>query len=113
MGMADSLALPPRLLALLQDMPLEELAFVPVPVRARHDGWTKARQQGFILRLALGGCSRARPLMIPGKCRGSSASRARRSHSRQARLARGRRYRPLFTTSATSVPFRRGVTITT
>lgn len=54
--MADSLALPPRLAALLQDMPLEELAFVPVPVRARHDGWTKARQQGFILRLALGGC---------------------------------------------------------
>ncbi|MGQ0590366.1 MAG: hypothetical protein ACT4N8_12690 [Sphingosinicella sp.] len=49
-------ALPPRLVALLQDMPLEELAFVAVPVRARHDGWTKARQQGFILRLALGGC---------------------------------------------------------
>src|SRR3546814_17423236 len=37
-------------------MPLEELAFAPVPVRARHDGWTVARQKGFILRLALGGC---------------------------------------------------------
>ncbi|HEY9554895.1 hypothetical protein [Allosphingosinicella sp.] len=54
--MADSHPLPPRLLALLDDMPLEELAFAPVPVRARHDGWTVARQKGFILRLALGGC---------------------------------------------------------
>ncbi|MEA3052087.1 MAG: hypothetical protein QOG72_990 [Sphingomonadales bacterium] len=54
--MADSYAFPPRLLALLQDMPLEELAFTPVPVRARHDGWTVERQKWFILRLALGGC---------------------------------------------------------
>jgi hypothetical protein len=37
-------------------MPLEELAFTPVPVRARHDGWTVERQKWFILRLALGGC---------------------------------------------------------
>jgi len=55
-GMIDSHALPPRLLALLEDMPLEELAFTPVPVRARHDGWTVERQKWFILRLALGGC---------------------------------------------------------
>ena len=54
--MDDSHPLSPRLLAILQDMPLEELAFVAVPVRARRDGWTKLRQQGFILRLALGGC---------------------------------------------------------
>ena len=54
--MANSHPLSPRLIAILQDMPLEELAFAPVPVRARHDGWTKVRQQGFILRLALGGC---------------------------------------------------------
>jgi hypothetical protein len=54
--MADSHALPPRLVALLEDMPLEELAFTPVPVRARHDGWTVERQKWFILRLALGGC---------------------------------------------------------
>ena len=54
--MTDSYPLPPRLLAVLQDMPLEELAFTPVPVRARHDGWTVMRQKGFILRLALGGC---------------------------------------------------------
>ncbi|MFN3387302.1 MAG: hypothetical protein ACK40O_00085 [Allosphingosinicella sp.] len=54
--MDDSHALPPRLLALLEDMPLERLAFVPVPVRGRSDGWTVARQQGFIARLALGGC---------------------------------------------------------
>lgn len=55
-GMADSYALSPRLIALLEDMPLEELAFTPVPVRARHDGWTADRQKWFILRLALGGC---------------------------------------------------------
>lgn len=55
MGMHDSHPLPPRLLAILQDMPLEELAFTPVPVRARHDGWTPARQTGFIHRLALCG----------------------------------------------------------
>jgi hypothetical protein len=54
--MAESYALPPRLLALLEDMPLEELAFTPVPVKPRHDGWTAERQKGFILRLALGGC---------------------------------------------------------
>jgi hypothetical protein len=54
--MDDSYALPPRLLALLQDMPLEELAFTPVPVKARHDGWTVERQKWFILRLALSGC---------------------------------------------------------
>lgn len=54
--MHDSYPLPPRLLAILQDMPLEELAFFAVPVRARHDGWTEVRQQGFILRLALCGC---------------------------------------------------------
>ncbi|HYI65105.1 MAG TPA: hypothetical protein VEW71_09490 [Allosphingosinicella sp.] len=54
--MDDPYPLSPRLLALLQDMPLEELAFTPVPVRARHDGWSKRCQQGFILRLALGGC---------------------------------------------------------
>lgn len=56
--MSDSppFGLTPRLLALLQDMPLEELAFTPVPVRGRRDGWTVERQKGFILRLALGGC---------------------------------------------------------
>jgi hypothetical protein len=53
---ADSYALPPRLLLLLEDMPLEELAFEPVPVKVRHDGWTVERQRWFILRLALGGC---------------------------------------------------------
>jgi hypothetical protein len=54
--MADSYALPPRLLALLEDMPLEALAFTPVPVKPRHDGWTAERQKWFILRLALSGC---------------------------------------------------------
>lgn len=54
--MADSYAPSPRLIALLEDMPLEELAFAPVPVKPRHDGWTVERQKWFILRLALGGC---------------------------------------------------------
>jgi len=54
--MADSYAPSPRLLALLEDMSLEELAFTPVPVKPRHDGWTVERQKWFILRLALGGC---------------------------------------------------------
>jgi hypothetical protein len=54
--MDDPHPLPPRLLAILQDMPLEELAFVAVPLRPRRDGWLKVRQQGFILRLALCGC---------------------------------------------------------
>jgi hypothetical protein len=51
--MDDSLFLPPRLAALLEDLPLDELAFDPVPVKARRDGWTAERQRGFILRLAL------------------------------------------------------------
>ena len=54
--MDESLRLPPRLAAILEDLPLEELAFVPVPVRPRRDGWTPARQLAFILRLALLGC---------------------------------------------------------
>jgi hypothetical protein len=41
--MADSYPLPPRLQAILEALPLAELAFAPVPVRARHDGWTPAR----------------------------------------------------------------------
>ena len=51
--MDESLRLPPRLAAILEDLPLEELAFVPVPVKPRRDGWTPARQLAFILRLAL------------------------------------------------------------
>ena len=51
--MSDSL--PPRLAAILDDLPLEELAFTPVPVKPRRDGWTAERQQAFILRLALCG----------------------------------------------------------
>jgi hypothetical protein len=53
--MDDSYPLPPRLAAILQDLPLEQLAFTPVPVRARYDGWTPARQVAFIHRLALCG----------------------------------------------------------
>jgi hypothetical protein len=52
-GMDESLRLPPRLAAVLEDLPLEELAFAPVPVKPRRDGWSPARQLAFILRLAL------------------------------------------------------------
>lgn len=48
--------LPDRLAALLDADEWAALAFDPVPVKARHDGWTPARQRGFIARLALSGC---------------------------------------------------------
>ncbi|MEA3065604.1 MAG: hypothetical protein QOJ27_2056 [Sphingomonadales bacterium] len=51
--MDESLRLPPRLAAILEDLPLEELVFTPVPVKPRRDGWSPARQLAFILRLAL------------------------------------------------------------
>lgn len=38
--MDESLRLPPNLAAILEDLPLGELAFVPVPVKPRRDGWT-------------------------------------------------------------------------
>lgn len=58
--MDESLRLPPNLAAILEDLPLHELAFVPVPVKPRRDGWTPERQLAFILRLALlGGVSAA------------------------------------------------------
>jgi hypothetical protein len=69
--MADSFRLPPRLAALLEDMPLEQLAFSPVPVKPRHDGWTAARQAAFILRLALIGCVAAAAKAV-GKSRESA-----------------------------------------
>jgi hypothetical protein len=34
--------------------PLHFVDFAPVPLRARHDGWTAAAQRDFILRLARG-----------------------------------------------------------
>jgi hypothetical protein len=51
--MDESLRLPPRLEAALEDLPVGELAFQPVPGGSRRDGWTAARQVAFILRLAL------------------------------------------------------------
>lgn len=53
--MDESYPLPPRLAALAADLPLDELAFDPVPVKGRRDGWSPERQRGFILRLALSG----------------------------------------------------------
>jgi hypothetical protein len=52
---SHSYALPPRLADLIAGDEWAALAFTPVPVRRRHDGWTPARQRGFILRLALAG----------------------------------------------------------
>lgn len=53
--MDQNYPLPPRLAAIAKDLPLRKLAFTPVPVKARHDGWTPERQRAFILRLALSG----------------------------------------------------------
>ncbi len=53
--MAESYPLPPRLAEIAADLPLDALAFDPVPVKSRRDGWTPARQRGFIIRLALSG----------------------------------------------------------
>jgi len=33
-----------------------DIPFTPVPVKPRHDGWTPARQRGFIDRLCVTGC---------------------------------------------------------
>jgi len=52
--MSEPLQLPDTLAAILKDLPLEQLAFTPVPVKARRDGWTAARQRGLVDRLALG-----------------------------------------------------------
>jgi hypothetical protein len=54
---SDPFALPPRLAALVEDLPLDELAFTPVPVR--RDGWSPECQRAFILRLALCGSASA------------------------------------------------------
>ena len=69
--MLDSFSLPPRLQALLDGLPLAELAFAPVPVRARYDGWTPARQTAFIHRLALCGSPGASARAV-GKSRESA-----------------------------------------
>ena len=48
-----------RLQGLIDALPRDQLGFAPVPVKPRHDGWTAARQRGFIDRLALCGCIRS------------------------------------------------------
>lgn len=47
--------LPSRLAAMLECLPLRRLTFAPVPVQPRRDGWSPARQYGFVQRLALCG----------------------------------------------------------
>jgi hypothetical protein len=53
-GMDESVALPPGLAARLAHIPPGALDFVPVPVKARHDGWTPGIQRMFVLALAAG-----------------------------------------------------------
>jgi hypothetical protein len=55
LGGDDAYPLPPHLASILDHLPLGQLAFTPVPVEARRDGWTVARQIGFIHRLAICG----------------------------------------------------------
>ena len=45
----------------------DHLDFTPIPVRARHDGWTPARQHEFIMRLADSGS-------VSEACRGTGMS---------------------------------------
>jgi hypothetical protein len=52
--MDKSLGLPPRLAARLAHIPSDALDFVPVPVKARHDGWSAGIQKLFVLCLAAG-----------------------------------------------------------
>jgi hypothetical protein len=40
-------------------LPAFDIPFDPVPVAARHDGWTPAKQRGFIGALAAWGCVKA------------------------------------------------------
>ncbi len=70
-------SLPDHLVALLGDLPPEELSFTPVPLKARRDGWTPERQIEFILALA-GGASVATAAAGVGRSRQSAyALRAR------------------------------------
>lgn len=52
--MDESLGLPARLAARLAHIPPGALDFVPVPVKARRDGWTAGVQKMFVLALAAG-----------------------------------------------------------
>ena len=71
MAKSEPFALPPRLAALVEDLPLDELAFAPVPLRARRDGWSPECQRAFILRLALCGSPGAAARAV-GKTRRSA-----------------------------------------
>jgi hypothetical protein len=52
--MDESLRLPPGLAARLAHIPPGALDFTPVPVKARHDGWTPGVQMMFVRALAAG-----------------------------------------------------------
>ena len=52
--MDESLPLPTVLESRLAHIPPGALDFVPVPVKARHDGWTPETQKMFVLALAAG-----------------------------------------------------------
>ena len=52
--MTDSFAEPSLLARRLAHLPAGALDFVPVPLKARRDGWTSARQRAFVTAIAAG-----------------------------------------------------------
>jgi len=54
--MSDSASEHPAARRLRQCPAFYRIPFDPVPVKARHDGWTPERQRGFIDRLVVTGC---------------------------------------------------------
>lgn len=63
------------------------IAFDPVPVKARHDGWTPERQRGFIDRLVVTGCL-ARAARAVGMSPQSADKLGRRRGAESFRRAR-------------------------
>lgn len=54
--MSDSSDTHPAAARLRKHYAFFDIPFTPVPVKPRHDGWTPARQRGFVDRLCLTGC---------------------------------------------------------
>lgn len=54
--MSDSSSPHPAAARLRACVAFVDIPFTPVPVKPRHDGWTPARQRGFIDRLCVSGC---------------------------------------------------------
>jgi hypothetical protein len=80
--MDESLRLPPGLAARVAHIPPGALDFVPVPLKARSDGWTPATQRVFVLALAAG-------LGVSGSARAVGRSRQTAYQLRQRAGAAG------------------------